>query len=242
MRPVGFSTGAVALGSFSEGLKILAAKGVQSVELSALRFHELRPLVDALDHLDLSMFAYISFHAPSDFTADNESEVLMLLKRVAARGLSIVVHPDSIHNWSAWLDLGASVLLENMDKRKSTGRTCAELSKCFEQLPSARFCFDLGHARQVDPSLVEARRILEQFGSRMAQIHISEVSSGSTHERISWPAAVAFASLSKHIPRGIPVIVESVVHASQVTNEIERARSSLGEGEFPGVVGVLGAA
>jgi hypothetical protein len=44
---------------------MLADKGACAVELSALRQEELIPLVDELEHLDLSTFDYVSFHAPS---------------------------------------------------------------------------------------------------------------------------------------------------------------------------------
>ncbi|MGI0084760.1 MAG: hypothetical protein ACREBQ_06730, partial [Nitrososphaerales archaeon] len=65
MRPIGFSTGALAYGDFRRALDILQGKRIAAIELSALRETELAPLIGALDSLDLSAFTYISVHAPS---------------------------------------------------------------------------------------------------------------------------------------------------------------------------------
>jgi hypothetical protein len=75
MRPLGFSTGALALSDFKEALRILRDRPVSVVELSAIREHELIPLLRALDDLDLSQFQYVSIHAPSSFTPQVEMSI-----------------------------------------------------------------------------------------------------------------------------------------------------------------------
>ena len=54
MRPIGFSTGALAKGDFRRGLEILRRHKIEIVELSALRQPELEPLMSSLDDLDLA--------------------------------------------------------------------------------------------------------------------------------------------------------------------------------------------
>src|SRR4051794_1997340 len=71
------------------------------------------------------------------------------------RGYPVVVHPDVIFDRPRWRVLGEALFIENMDKRKPVGRTVEELQEFFRDLPAARFCFDIGHARQVDPSMTE---------------------------------------------------------------------------------------
>ena len=242
MRHFGFSTGAIAFGDFGEALRLLSKHDIDVVELSALRFRELAPLINSIESIDLARYSYVSFHAPSQFPDGAEELVVDLLLQVAARSIPIVLHPDAVRNWNLWTKLGSAILVENMDKRKEIGRTSAELFACFERLPEARLCFDIGHARQVDPSLVESRRILEQFSGRLHQVHISEVGSDSTHERISWSAARSFSSLASMIPEHVPIVIESVTSSDQILNEIARARSSFGEAVFPGVETMMGAA
>ena len=48
MRPIGFSTGALAYGDFRRGLDIVRENQLPVVELSALREPELEPLVASL--------------------------------------------------------------------------------------------------------------------------------------------------------------------------------------------------
>ena len=233
MRLVGYSTGAVSKGDFAAAIALLSERGIRAVELSALRMHELRPLMAALTQLDLSEFQHVSVHAPSDFADEAEQEIVDLLQVAADCGHPIVVHPDAIRDWTLWRALGEHVLIENMDKRKPIGRTRDELAECFAQLPKARLCFDVGHARQVDPAMLEARRILSSFGDRLGQVHISEVGSDSKHERISLPAARTFRAVAGLIPLDIAVIIESAVTPDQLIDEMARARSALGEGVFP---------
>ena len=56
MRPIGFSTGALAYADFSRGLEMVQQHGLHVVELSALRQNELVPLLNAIPRLDLGGF------------------------------------------------------------------------------------------------------------------------------------------------------------------------------------------
>lgn len=58
MRPIGFSTGAVAKGDFQRALCRLRQHGVKVVELSALRLPELAPLAQSLERIDLDGFEF----------------------------------------------------------------------------------------------------------------------------------------------------------------------------------------
>jgi len=224
MRPIGFSTGALAYGDFRQGLAALVGKHTTTVELSARRDKELAPLVHALDSLDLSAFTYLSVHAPSKFEQERELDIVRLLGAVASRGWRIVLHPDAIRDVALWNSFGPLLLIENMDKRNNYGRTERELSEIFAKLPQAGLCFDIGHCRQVDPTMNEANLILRAFGDRLRQLHVSEVNSRSTHDPLSGAAIDAFRAVASLIPENIPLILESPVREEDVNREIEQAR------------------
>lgn len=227
MRPIGFSTGALAYSDFQLGLKILRNNNTRTIELSALRENELSPLVGALDSLDLTDFTYVSVHAPSKYEPIREKEIIALLTKAAKRKWPIIVHPDTIYNFSAWHVFADLLFIENMDKRNLTGRTARELSDVFQKLPQARLCFDLGHCRQVDPTMNEAYLILQEFGTRLGQLHVSEVNSRSTHDPLSDASIGAFEKIAYLIPEDVPVILESPVSPDEVEPEIQRARLAL---------------
>lgn len=224
---LGFSTGAVGRSDFKRALQELRTRTLNSIELSALRFNELRPLLESIPSLDLHQYGYISLHAPSQFNEQQEHQAVHLLSSLAPRHWPIVVHPDTIRNFSIWRAFGARLAVENMDRRKGAGRTADELKKVFSELPEASLCFDIGHARQFDTTMTEAYRILRLFRNRLCQVHISEVNSASQHDRLSFAAIVAFEQVANLIPESVPVIIESRVSSQEIDLEIIRARQAL---------------
>ena len=180
-----------------------------------------------LGQLDLSRFQYISFHAPSAMEPSYEPTALELLKQVAARKWPIVVHPDAMHTPSEWASLGQYLCIENMDKRKPIGQTATDLIKLFELLPNSSLCFDIGHARQVDPTMSEAWAILRKFRDKIKQLHVSEVNTQSKHDPISLESVLAFQKVSHLLPTEAPIILESRVEESEINEEIETALAAL---------------
>ena len=227
MRPIGFSTGALACGDIQLALEMIDRHEIKVVEFSALRESEFEPLLIALGQIDLTSYTYVSFHAPSRYERANEKRLIQRLAEHLPKRLGVILHPDAAKDLEAWRDLGSRLLVENMDKRKITGRFVSELRAVFEKLPEARFCFDLGHARQVDPTFIEAGRLLEEFASRLAQVHISEVNTASRHERISLAAAKSYQQAADMIPEWVPVIIEAPVKESEIADEILRCREAL---------------
>src|SRR6266404_5269716 len=109
MRPIGFSTGALAKSDFALGLSMMRGEpAIDAVELSALRDHELSPLVEAITSLDLGAFAYVSFHAPSRLHRLDEETVFALLLRLP-EPWPIVVHPEILRTPSIWRELGKRI-------------------------------------------------------------------------------------------------------------------------------------
>jgi len=227
MPPIGFSTGALARGDVRHGLDLLRNTNASAVELSALRQNELPALVAILDQLDLNQFDYVSVHAPSALEPEYENTALELLAQVQDRGWPIIVHPDAMHNRRAWARFGELLYVENMDIRKPIGQTAAHLATIFAELPQASLCLDLGHARQVDPTMSEAAQILLQFGNRLRQLHVSEVNAQSKHDPLSLEAVMAFRRVASLIPQNVPIILESRVAEPDIQKEMDNAIRAL---------------
>jgi len=206
---------------------MLKEHSVQAVELSAIREQELIPLLRTLDDLDLSQFCYVSIHAPSSFSAQVETSIFRELYEIRHRRWPIIVHPDTLRDFSLWKQLGDLLCIENMDKRKLGGRTVGELELLFEEFPEASFCFDIGHARQVDTSMIGAYRMLKRFSSRLRQVHISEVNTQNKHDRLSFVSIRGFQEVTGLIPSSVPIIIESMVTEDQIGAEICRVQRAL---------------
>jgi len=223
MVPIGFSTGTLAKENFRLGLDRLKGTHAAAIELSALRETELDDLLAALDDLDLERFTYVSFHAPSTLNVFTEEDIVERLMPVLERKWPIVLHPDVITKHALWRRFGEWLCIENMDKRKRVGRTTSELRAVFEELPDASFCFDLAHVRQIDPTMYEARRMLEALGDKIRQIHLSDVNSNCGHERLNYLALSAYHTIAPFLPTDVPVILESPVSEQHIEQEIARA-------------------
>lgn len=226
MRPLGFSTGALARGDFRAGVEMQRSCGVKAIELSALRPEELCPLINAVVDLRLEEFEHISFHAPSRLNGLPEEELISLLQGLP-EPWPIILHPDIIIDWAAWRSLGGRLCVENMDQRKPIGRTVSEMEVVFRKLPSASFCFDIGHARQVDPTMGIAIDLLRRFRDRLRQIHISEVDPRGKHIPIGFAAFNGFRLVAKLIAKDCPAIIESTVKMGELAKELEIAERAL---------------
>jgi len=225
-RRIGFSTGALAKGDFQHALALLERAAIPIVEISALRETELPTLSEGFSHLDLSRFEYVSFHAPSRLHDLSEDDVVRLLRVILDLNIPVVVHPDTIRRPEAWRPFRNLLLIENLDKRKPTARTAAELDAIFDVFPDAGFCLDVAHARQVDPTMAEATRMLRLYGSRLCQIHASGLNANSTHGPMSGAASFAFSQISHLIPSNVPIILESPVSEQSIRAEVNFAREA----------------
>jgi hypothetical protein len=227
MRLIGFSTGALAYSDFRAGLRMLQSRHVKAIELSALRQGEIVPLLEAIPSLDVSGFDFVSVHAPSQFDPAWESALCSRLLAHVPRGWPIIVHPDAIVDFGCWRDLGEAICIENMDKRKPIGRSAEELAVIFRELPKATLCFDIGHARQFDPTMTEAWMILRDFGVKLKQVHVSEVNTRSKHDPLSFASMRAFQEVAHLIPDEVPLILETLVPEEDIEREIGKAREAL---------------
>lgn len=228
MRKIGFSSGALAKGDFRRGCALQRGhRRIGAVELSALRESELEPFVYGVASLDLSGFSYVSVHAPSKLREFSEKEVVDLLVTLPS-AWPIVVHPDIVHDFDCWARLGDRLCLENMDVRKRTGQTAADLAVFFDQLPEAGFCFDVGHAHQVDPTMSIAAELLRSFSDRLLQLHVSDVGVYGEHRPIGYLLVSAFRRIQKLIPKTTPMILEGVIHPDELEEELDRSYCLLG--------------
>lgn len=211
------------------GLELQHPFSLETIELSALRDQELVPLMNAIEALDLSRFTYISLHAPSALGTLAEQDLVSILSQVPL-AWPIIVHPDIIVDPEQWRFLGRRLCIENMDQRKPTGRTVTEMKAVFESLPDASFCFDIGHARQVDPTMGVAIGLLERFRERLRQVHMSEVDPYGKHIPIGFAALCGFQTVAKLIPDDCAVIIESMVTPGQIERELQSVRRALTPG------------
>lgn len=173
-------------------------------ELSALSAPELAPLALALgDPAALDPFTFVSVHAPSKGWVGSGQQLVEALLAFPEKVCGFVAHPEALPSLEPFNALEDRLWLENMDRRKNDARTVDELGRFFVQLPRARFCFDIAHARQHDPSMSLAHDLLDAFGDRLAEVHLSSILPDGTHVPVTAVDADGFGPVLErcaHVP------------------------------------------
>jgi hypothetical protein len=179
-----------------------------AVELAALGEPELPGLVRYLQEGPSLPFLFVSVHAPSKHRRIPELDLVQMLAGLPCWVDAVVVHPDSIGEPSLYRSLGRTLTIENMDVRKPAGQTADQLAYLFDELPEAGLCFDVAHAKSVDPSMEEGARILDAFGDRLRHVHLSSLDSTCHHVPLTAEDESLFAPLLSRC-RDVPWILEA---------------------------------
>jgi hypothetical protein len=185
-----------------------AAVSSMAVELSALSSRELPGLLDYLRSAPRLPFLFVSVHAPSKDRGNDEEQLVRDLCGIPSWIDTIVVHPDTISDPALYRRLGRRVALENMDTRKADGQTADDLDGYFDEIPSARLCLDLAHAKDVDPTLDTAATLLQRFSSRLSHVHLSSLDESQHHVPLTPEDETLFGPLLARC-RDVPWILEA---------------------------------
>jgi hypothetical protein len=185
-----------------------AAEAPFAVELAALSEPELPALARYLEGGPSLPFLFTSVHAPSKERRIPELDLVSTLARLPCWIDAIVVHPDAIGEPELYRSLGRRLVIENMDARKPAGQTAEELAPFFHELPDAGLCFDIAHAKSIDPSMAEGERILDEFGDRLRHVHLSSLDENCHHVPLTEDDESLFASLLSRC-RDVPWILEA---------------------------------
>lgn len=182
------------------------------IELSALSGHELPGLDQFLQTADLAGFQHVSVHGPSKGWTAGPRALARALEHLPGVIDGIVMHPETLGDPPVFAALGERLWLENMDTRKQDARTVDELQRYFGLLPEARFCFDIAHAWLHDPTMDLAHALLDAFGDRLAEVHLSSILPSGQHISLQPDVLATFAPLLARCARR-PWILEAPLPA-----------------------------
>ena len=187
------------------------AEGYRALELTAI----VEPLLASLpafvhDGADrFTGFERVSLHAPIR-TANGPST----LATIAALPLDgdVIFHPDAWADEAAVAHLGARVVFENMDVGKRFGRSVDDLRHVFAAHPAAGLCLDVAHVWTVDPSMRLGHDLLDAFGDRLRQLHVSGIERDGTHRPMTSDDLALYRPLLDRCGH-VPWILESLIAA-----------------------------
>ena len=173
----------------------------ECVELCAI----VPPLVASLaEYLaveqNLAGFTRVSLHAPVGIASP--SETIDALLRLPLDG-DVILHPDVYGGDDAVDALGPRAVFENMDVAKRFGQTVDDLGPVLERFSEAGFCLDVAHVWTNDRSLDLGHALIEAFGMRLRQLHVSGIEPDGTHRPTTRDDLSLYAPLLElcaHVP------------------------------------------
>jgi hypothetical protein len=153
-------------------------EGARELELCAV----LPPLLASLPSYfggggTVDGFARVSLHAPVGVAP---SEAVDTILRLPLDG-DVILHPDVYARDDAVARLGRRAVFENMDLNKPYGRSVADLEESFERFSAAGFCLDVAHVWTNDRTLALGHDLLDAFGPRLRQLHVSGIEPDGSH-------------------------------------------------------------
>jgi sugar phosphate isomerase/epimerase len=125
---------------------------------------------------------------------------------------TVVVHPDVVGEDEAELlrGIGDRLCFENMDNQKADGRFPEELERVYALCPQAGFCLDVAHVWTHDPTMRLAFDLLDRFGGRLRQVHLSGIEPDSAHRPTTAEDVVRYAPAVERCG-DVPVILETTL-------------------------------
>jgi len=128
-------------------------------------------------HLDLvRSFSYRTVHLPELKDSESSRELIQASLDLGAKISThdYTLHPTGLDSFG-WLasEFGNLLSIENMDRRKDFGKTPADLTQVFNELPHAGWIFDVNHIKTNDPSMALADEFYNRFSSRLKHYHLS---------------------------------------------------------------------
>lgn len=212
-RAIGMSTGVLyrTISSLSQQIiNFYKFLGSNAIEIGCIRKEELLGLPN-LNAYDMRFhFSHISMHAPTNLKYKNDDETKQILKLIAEAHRRfqfdlVVIHPESVEDWSVLKNLPFPVGVENADWRKDFGKTVKDLDKVFKKT-SFGFVLDVNHCYTNDKSMELAKVLATKFSDRLCEIHLSGFA--KYHEPI---CVTQQKEILEAVPDGaIPIIIESV--------------------------------
>jgi hypothetical protein len=189
-------------------LKRAAAEGWRAIELTAIteeRFDVLERLLEQNEDA-CGAFERVTIHAPVGF----DRPVHEIVGRLAGvkPAFDVILHPDVYADEPAVLELGTRAVFENMDIQKTFGRDLRDLRVVFDRWRDAGFCLDVAHIWTNDRSLALAHDLLDAFGDRLRQLHVSGIEPDGTHRPTSRADLDAYSPLLERCRR-VPWLLEA---------------------------------
>ena len=210
-RIVGFSTGSL----FKLGItppvaaSMIVDLGCNALEISFLKINsheEINP--EDFDLSSMNSLNHFCLHAPINWS-NNKKDYLDAMTRFYP-GVTAVIHPDTIEDFTIFDYRTIDPLFENMNNGKNTiFKSVGGMAQLLSFCPRFNVCLDVNHAYSNDPSGHLGDQFVSCFGSRIKQVHLSGYSPDWGHVPLF--LTKQYELIKQAALANAPIIIESVL-------------------------------
>ena len=217
---IGFGTGALYKNLAGqntvskEAIELIRASGCNAIEIFA-GFSSRLIGFETLNKSDFSGFEYVSLHAPDDMSYDDSEKTRDVLEKISAAHKrigfkAVVIHGISILNPVILEEYDLPYVIENVDYLKSGGKTLEDMRAIFSRFDRP-MNLDVLHAYTITKDNSLALTMAKEFKSRIKQVHLSGLRIHDMDKQHHFPIyETQQEDILASVPKGIPVIIESV--------------------------------
>lgn len=217
---LGFTTGKLDTLSYQEKIEFFQKLGCNALEVGGLHFERFPLFTETFEKVNYNKFSYRSFHAPCRKNGEriiyqNDQPTREILDEISAlhKMISfslIVLHPDQVKDWGVFADYQLPWAIENMDNRKASCKTVADIKNIFQKF-DGKLVVDVNHCFSNDPTMKLATDFFREFDNKIAEVHLAGFA--GYHEPLFLTKQdFIMAAITK---KNIPIIIESVCNTKE---------------------------
>lgn len=159
----------------------------------------------------LEDFEYVSVHSGADFLYSDDEETHNELKLLEKKHQDInfkcvVVHPNSVKDWSILKKYNLPWAIENMDSTNTVGIKPEEILDLAEE-NDFKVVLDLNHCFTNDHTMLLADQFFKVLGKRISELHISGYKDNTDQGR-HLPLSLTKQSIIIKKTKDLPIIIE----------------------------------
>ena len=214
--------------SSEDSLRYLRKAGVTTIELNQSMGTPGAVDIAAFPWELTKGLEHVSIHAPAhaygtDAQTDKIFECIRYIHQQCPVSY-VVVHPDTVHDFSVFEKLGIPIAFENMDWRKGSHKTPAEMQELLDREPDAGMVLDVNHIYTNDRTMESVDDFYRLCGDRIVGIHVSGFE--TLHEPLYRTQQQNIVVAIKNV--SVPIIIESQLQQpEEIELEVEYVKSAV---------------
>ncbi|TSA44617.1 hypothetical protein D4R51_03365 [bacterium] len=159
----------------------------------------------------LKSLDYVSIHAPFRLLeeAKDQNEVISQLDAISklykeVNAKNVIIHPDNLPSTKILEKYDFNISTENLTPKSRMG--ISQMKKIFRKYPKIKLCLDVSHAYLW--SELETKRIVDNFGDKISQIHFSGTYRKKDHQSLRSVTKNFLRSIEPIKNLQVPIVIE----------------------------------